>query len=115
MNGWLLDTNVVSELRRARPDHRVKAWSDAQAADRLFLSTVTLAEIRYGIESQDDPVFQLPGQGGLAALTRPDHGDDGASCERPRDQVLGRAGNHMARHDIHDNSRDTLYFSWIVS
>ncbi len=48
----------MSELRKARPDHRVKAWSDAQAADRLFLSTVTVAEIRWGIESQDDPVFR---------------------------------------------------------
>ncbi|MCY4662660.1 MAG: PIN domain-containing protein, partial [Acidobacteria bacterium] len=50
MSGWLLDTNVVSELRKTRPDHRVKAWSDAQVSDRLFLSTVTLAEIRFGIE-----------------------------------------------------------------
>ena len=58
MSGWLLDTNVVSELRKARPDHRVKAWSDAQALDRLFLSTVTLAEIRYGIERRTDPVFR---------------------------------------------------------
>ena len=55
MTGWLLDTNVVSELRKKRPDSRVKAWSDAQAADNLFLSSVTLAEIRYGIERQLDP------------------------------------------------------------
>ena len=58
MNGWLLDTNVVSELRKKRPDSRVKAWSDAQAADSLFLSSVTLAEIRYGIERQPDPLLQ---------------------------------------------------------
>ena len=31
MTGWLLDTNVVSELRKKRPDSHVKAWSDAQA------------------------------------------------------------------------------------
>ena len=59
MNGWLLDTNVVSELRKQRPDRRVKAWSDAQIADNLFLSSVTLAEIRYGIETQPDPVFRI--------------------------------------------------------
>lgn len=58
MNGWLLDTNVVSELRKKRPDSRVRAWSDAQAADSLFLSSVTLAEIRYGIERQPDPKFR---------------------------------------------------------
>ena len=58
MTGWLLDTNVVSELRKKRPDSHVKAWSDAQAADSLFLSSVTLAEIRYGIERQPDPTFR---------------------------------------------------------
>ena len=59
MNGWLLDTNVVSELRQAHPDRRVKALSDAQAPSALFLSTVTLAEIRYGIELQSDHRFQV--------------------------------------------------------
>jgi predicted nucleic acid-binding protein len=58
VNGWLLDTNVVSELRKKRPDRRVKAWSDVQVADSLFLSSVTLAEIRYGIEKQPDPKFR---------------------------------------------------------
>ena len=57
MNGWLLDTNVVSELRKHRPNRRVKEWSDAQAADAFFLSTITLAEIRFGIERQTDPRY----------------------------------------------------------
>ena len=59
MNGWLLDTNVVSELRKAHPDGRVKAWSDTQAPSALFLSAATLAEIRYGIELQSDHRFQV--------------------------------------------------------
>ena len=58
MSGWLLDTNVVSELRKTRPDHQVKAWSDGQVPESLFLSTVTLAEIRYGIECQPDAAFR---------------------------------------------------------
>ena len=58
MNGWLLDTNVVSELRKKQPVRSVKAWADAQMADRLFLSSITLAEIRYGIEIQSDPGFR---------------------------------------------------------
>ena len=58
MNGWLLDTNVVSELRRRRPDRGVKAWADAQDPEHLHLSTVTLAEIRYGIERQPDAGFR---------------------------------------------------------
>ena len=58
MTGWMLDTNVVSELRKQRPDRQVKAWADAQASDTLFLSSITVAEIRYGIEKQPDPAFR---------------------------------------------------------
>ena len=58
MKAWLLDTNVASELRKKRPDRHVKAWSDAQAADSLFLSSITLVEIRYGIERQPDAAFR---------------------------------------------------------
>jgi predicted nucleic acid-binding protein len=47
---WLLDTNILSELRRPRPERRVIAFIAAQALDRLYISTVTLAEIRFGIE-----------------------------------------------------------------
>jgi predicted nucleic acid-binding protein len=50
VRGWLLDTNVVSELRKSNCDARVKTWSDGQSAASLFLSRVTIAEIRYGIE-----------------------------------------------------------------
>ena len=44
----------MSELRKTRPDPRVKAWSDVQVSDRLFLSEVTVAEIRFGIERKAD-------------------------------------------------------------
>ena len=44
MTGWLLDTNVLSELRKTRPNRRVKEWSDAQAADAFYLSTFTIAD-----------------------------------------------------------------------
>ena len=54
MTGWLLDTNIVSELRRPRPEPRVVAFVAAQPLDRLFLSVVTLAEIRFGIERVSD-------------------------------------------------------------
>ena len=58
MNGYLVDTNVVSELRKTKPNPKVKAWSDAQSPHSLYLSTITLAEIRYGIERQQDAGFQ---------------------------------------------------------
>lgn len=50
MTGWLLDTNVLSELRRPRPDKKVVAFVEGQALDLLHVSVVTLAEIRFGIE-----------------------------------------------------------------
>jgi toxin FitB len=50
MSGWLLDTNVLSELRRQRPEPKVVAFLAAQPLESLFVSSVTLAEIRFGIE-----------------------------------------------------------------
>lgn len=50
MTGWLLDTNVISELRRPKPDDKVTAFVRAQPLESLHVSVVTLAEIRFGIE-----------------------------------------------------------------
>jgi predicted nucleic acid-binding protein len=47
----LLDTNVVSEAMRPNPDRNVFEWLDAQAAQTLYLSAVSLAELLLGIES----------------------------------------------------------------
>ncbi len=47
---YLLDTNVVSELRRPRPHRGVSDWIGDVPADRLFLSAVTVGEIQAGIE-----------------------------------------------------------------
>ena len=47
----LLDTNVVSEPMRSNPDPGVVAWLDAQAAEGLYLSTISLAELLLGIEN----------------------------------------------------------------
>lgn len=47
---YLLDTNVVSELRRTRPHGAVVAWLQSVADEHLFLSAVTLGEIQAGIE-----------------------------------------------------------------
>ena len=55
MRGWLLDTNILSELRRPRPDQNVSAFIAAQPLERLFVSAVTFAEIRFGIELAPDP------------------------------------------------------------
>lgn len=56
MTNWLLDTNILSELRRPKPERKVLAFVRALALDRLFVSTVTLAEMRVGIELLPDAV-----------------------------------------------------------
>ncbi|MCA0401398.1 MAG: type II toxin-antitoxin system VapC family toxin [Proteobacteria bacterium] len=45
----LLDTNVISEAMKPAPDDAVRAWLDEQAAETLFLSSVTIAELMFGI------------------------------------------------------------------
>lgn len=50
MSGWLLDTNILSELRRRRPEPKVLEFIAGQPLELLYISVVTLAEIRFGIE-----------------------------------------------------------------
>jgi predicted nucleic acid-binding protein len=55
VSGWLLDTNILSELRRPRPEAKVLEFIRAQPLDLLYVSAVTFAEIRFGIELVTDP------------------------------------------------------------
>jgi predicted nucleic acid-binding protein len=50
VTGWLLDTNILSELRRPKPERKVLAFIAAQPLEHLYVSAVTFAEIRFGIE-----------------------------------------------------------------
>lgn len=55
---YLLDTNVVSELRKSRPDRHVKRWAAGVAASSLYMSAITLLELETGvlrIERRDAP------------------------------------------------------------
>ena len=45
----LIDTNVVSEAMKPVPDDTVRGWLDEQAAETLYLSSVTIAELMFGI------------------------------------------------------------------
>lgn len=48
---YLLDTNVVSELRRPRPSREVVAWLSRVEATAIFLSAVTIGELQIGVEN----------------------------------------------------------------
>lgn len=47
---YLLDTMVASQRAKARPEPQVIGWLGAQSADALYLSVLTLGELRYGAE-----------------------------------------------------------------
>lgn len=47
----LLDTNVISEPWKPTPDISVLTWLDAQAIETLFISAISIAELRFGIGS----------------------------------------------------------------
>lgn len=51
---YLIDTNVLSELRRRQPERKVVAWMQSRHPQSLFLSVLTLGEIRKGLEKVDD-------------------------------------------------------------
>jgi toxin FitB len=54
VRGWLLDTNVVSELRKPKPDIAVAEFVATQSGAMLFTTEVTFGEIKFGIEQLED-------------------------------------------------------------
>lgn len=71
MTGWLLDTNVLSELRRPKPEPGLVSFIAAQPLDSLFVSVVTFTELRFGIERLADPVRRSELADWLALKVRP--------------------------------------------
>ena len=71
MTGWLLDTNVLSELRRPKPERKVLAFVAAQPLELLYVSAVSFAEIRFGIERLADAGRRAELNDWLAQKVRP--------------------------------------------
>lgn len=71
MSGWLLDTNVLSELRRPKPEAKVVAFVARLPLDLLYVSVVTFAEIRFGIESVKDAARRMELNDWLGQKLRP--------------------------------------------
>jgi toxin FitB len=71
VTGWLLDTNILSELRRPRPERKVLAFIAAQPLEHLYVSAVTFAEIRFGIEVITDANRRAELNDWLALKVRP--------------------------------------------
>ena len=71
MKGWLLDTNILSELRRPKPEAKVVAFVGGQPLDLLYVSSITLAELRFGIELVTDATRRGELNDWLAHKVRP--------------------------------------------
>lgn len=71
MSAWLLDTNVISELRKARPNQQVLNFIANQPLDNLYISSVSFAEIRFGIEMLSEPLQRAELHDWLAHKLRP--------------------------------------------
>jgi toxin FitB len=71
VTGWLLDTNVLSELRRPKPKRKVVAFVAAQPLELLYVSAVTFAEIRFGIERETNAVKRAELNDWLTHKVRP--------------------------------------------
>jgi predicted nucleic acid-binding protein len=71
LNGWLLDTNILSELRRPKPEPKVLAFVAAQPLELLHVSAVSFAEIRFGIERLVDPARRAELNDWLTHMVRP--------------------------------------------
>jgi toxin FitB len=59
VSGWLLDTNVLSESRKAKRSPEVTNWIGQIEIAKLFTSVVTIAELRYGAGLQSDQLAQV--------------------------------------------------------
>lgn len=123
---YLIDTNVLSELRRKEPDAQVVSWFEARPRASLYLSVLTLGEIRKGIEKLDDPnrqqvlidwlEIELPNYflGRLLdidAATADQWGRLMASAGRPLPAIDGLLAATALQHDltlVTRNSKDFL-------
>ena len=70
MSGFLLDTNVISELLKLSPESRLTKWLDSTDEELLFLSVLTTGEIRKGINLHPDPVRRAKLESFLASEVR---------------------------------------------
>jgi len=71
VTSWLLDTNILSELRRPKPEPKVVEFVGRQPLERLYLSEITFAEIRFGIELLEDAARRAELQDWLTHKIRP--------------------------------------------
>lgn len=69
--GYIVDTNVISELRRIRPDASVLAFVAARELEALYVSCVTIAELRFGASQVLDAELRIAIEAWIKDAVRP--------------------------------------------
>ena len=98
MNGFLLDTNTVSELVSIKPHQRVLDWMEAADENRLFFSVMTLGKIRQGVAA-------LP----LSLTTSPSFPATSATLPS-LDSALSTLGRPVGRTPVFASQTFQIYF-----
>jgi predicted nucleic acid-binding protein len=110
LTGWLLDTNVISELRKPRPEKKITAFLNAHPLATLYVSDVTLAEIRFGIELTSDLAKRAILTDWLAHRVRPLF--DGRALSVSEDVLVKwRLLVHEGRKQRHTYSQPDLFIA----
>jgi predicted nucleic acid-binding protein len=68
---WLLDTNILSELRRPKPEPKVLRFIESLSLDDVYVSVATLAELRYGVELVTEVARRADLNAWLTTIIRP--------------------------------------------
>ncbi len=88
---YLVDTNVISELRKPAPSERVAAWFDETTSDAIYLSVVVVGELRHGSERlrSRDPIRSARLESWIAEV-RSEYGDRILPVTLPIAEAWGR-------------------------
>ncbi len=95
----LLDTVVVSELRKARPSSRVLRWASRYREEQFFISVVTLGELERGVAGARDPAFRIELERWLDGLQRL-YNDRLLDVTAPVARLWGRWSAQLGRADV---------------
>lgn len=104
----LLDTNVISAVMQRRTEPAVLAWLDAQAADSLWISAVTLFEANFGIAAMPDGRRKAGLQQAFEALVAEDLGNRVAAFDVAAAECAARLSAQRKRQGTPVDIRDTF-------
>lgn len=115
MKKFVLDTNVVSEMRKRNPNKGCAAWLAEQAFDSLYMTTITLSEIVQGIALNDHEYERDELQAWLDEQLIPQFGDRILDFNQPAARIFGTIAAEAKRKKKTRPMLDTLIASIAIA